>query len=121
MIRTLRRTRRAASSAEPVAGRRESPRIGSIDRPIVFALTPSLEGLGPGELRRGDRVALLGPNGHRGDPILGVLRTDDVTGLRGKGFAFTDPLSTSGYLFATLLVKLAGIDVAAEAARTLAP
>ena len=50
-----------------------------------------------------------------------MLRTDDVTGLRGKGFAFTDPLSTSGYLFATLLVKLAGIDVAAEAARTLAP
>ncbi|MHB8631076.1 MAG: phosphate/phosphite/phosphonate ABC transporter substrate-binding protein [Candidatus Limnocylindria bacterium] len=152
------------TSGPPAAAK--SPRVGSVDRPIVFALTPSqdlarltadadaiasaltsatglswkvwvpasydaeIESVCSGQTD----IAAIAPlemtllrDKRCGDPILGALRTDDegklsttyrsqilvrsdsgitdLGGLRGKPFAFTDPLSTSGYLFPTLLVK----------------
>jgi phosphonate transport system substrate-binding protein len=141
-------------------------RIGSFDRPVVFAFTPSqdvarvtasgnaiasalatatglrwkvtvptsyaaqIESLCSGQTD----IAAIAPlqmtlvlDKQCGTPILGALRRDDtgqlattyksqilvrtdsgitdLNGLKGKKFAFVDPISASGYLFPTLLVK----------------
>lgn len=144
----------------------KTARIGSFDRPIIFAFTPSqdiarvtasgnaiasalgsatglrwkvtvptsyaaeIESVCAGQTD----IATIAPlqmtlllEKQCGDPILSALRKDDtgklsttyqsqilvradsgitdLNGLKGKKFAFTDPISTSGYLFPTLLVK----------------
>lgn len=141
-------------------------RVGSVERPIVFAFAPSqdvaratasgaalasalsqatglswtvtvpasyaavIESLCAGQTDVATiaplQMALLVDRGC-GHPILSALRRDDagnlsttyrsqilvradsgitdISGLRGKKFAFTYPLSTSGYLFPILLVK----------------
>jgi len=150
----------ASPSAEKTA------RIGSFDRPIVFAFTPSQDVARITASGTAIASALAQATGLRwkvsvptsyaaevesvcagqtdiaaiaslqmtllldkgcGDPILSSLRRDekgqlattyksqilvksdsginDLNGLKGKKFAFTDPLSASGYLFPTLLVK----------------
>ena len=141
-------------------------RIGSFDRPIVFAFTPSqdvarvsasgsaiasalatatglrwkvsvptsyaaeIESLCSGQTD----IAAIAPlqmtlvlDKKCGTPILGALRKDDtgqlattyrsqilvrsdsgitdLNGLKGKKFAFVDPISASGFLFPSLLVK----------------
>lgn len=148
------------------AAKASGPRLGSFDRPIVLAFTPSqdlarvtasgnkikssleratglawkvsvptsyaavVEGMCAGSID----VAFLAPlmmvlAGDKGcaSPFLAALRKDDtgklsttyqsqiivrtdsgikdLNGLKGKKFAFTDAVSTSGYLFPTLLVK----------------
>lgn len=154
------------SSAAPTAAASTGPRLGSFNRPIVLAFTPSqdlarvtasgnqikaslerattlswkvsiptsyaavIEGMCSGSID----VAFLAPlmmalatDKGCATPFLGALRKDDkgelsttyqsqivvrsdsgindIAGLKGKKFAFTDGVSTSGYLFPTLLVK----------------
>ena len=154
----------APSSSNTPAAR--TARVGSIDRPIVFAFTPSqdvqrittsgnaiatalanatglkwkvsvpvsyaaqIESMCAGQTD----IAAIAPlqmtlmlDKQCGTPILGALRKDDtgqlattyrsqilvgkgsgitdLNGLKGKKFAFVDPISASGYLFPTLLVK----------------
>ena len=152
-------------SAAPAASK--TPRVGSFDRPIVFAFTPSqdiqritasgnaiasalssatglkwkvtvptsyaaqIESMCAGQTD----IATIAPlqmtlmlDKGCGTPILSALRTDPSTkqlsttyksqilvksdsgikslaDLKGKKFAFVDPISASGYLFPTLLVK----------------
>ena len=144
-----------------------TPRVGSVDRPIVFAFTPSqdvqritasgnaiasalanatglkwkvvvptsysaqIESMCAGQTD----IAAIAPlqmtlmlDKQCGTPVLGALRNDpstktlsttyksqilvskasgitDLAGLKGKKFAFVDPISASGYLFPSLLVK----------------
>ena len=153
-------------SGAPAQQAQKSPRIGSFERPIYFAFTPSqdiarvtasgnamasalgqatglrwkvtvptsyaaeIESVCAGQTD----IATIAPlqmtlllEKQCGTPILSALRKDDkgqlsttyqsqiivrsdsgindINGLKGKQFAFTDPISTSGYLFPTLLVK----------------
>lgn len=155
-----------AGSAAATATAKPTDRLGSFNRPIVLAFTPSqdlarvtasgnkikaslekatalswkvsvptsyaavIEGMCSGSID----VAFLAPlmmvlAGDKGcaTPFLAALRKDDkgqlsttyqsqiivkadsgindISGLKGKKFAFTDGVSTSGYLFPTLLVK----------------
>ncbi|HEV2251083.1 MAG TPA: phosphate/phosphite/phosphonate ABC transporter substrate-binding protein [Candidatus Limnocylindria bacterium] len=153
-----------AATGTPAASK--TPRIGSFDRPIIFAFTPSADVARITAAGNAIASALASATGLRwkvtvptsyaaeiesvcsgqtdiaaiaplqmtllldkqcGDPILSALRKDDtgklsttyqsqiivkadsgitdINGLKGKKFAFTDPISTSGYLFPTLLVK----------------
>jgi phosphonate transport system substrate-binding protein len=154
------------SSAAGTAKASTGPRIGSFDRPVVLAFTPSqeastiatngaaiksalekatglawkvtamssyaaqVEGMCAGQIDVGffaplQMTLLLSKS--CGTPILGALRNDDtgkpsttyksqilvradsgindLNGLKGKKFAFVDPLSASGYVFPTLTVK----------------
>lgn len=151
----------SASSAAP-----SGPRLGSFDRPIVLAFTPSqesstistqgaaikgalekatglawkvttmtsyaaqVEGMCSGSVDVGffaplQMTLLLSKD--CGSPVLAALRKDDtgqlsttyksqilvkadsgindLNGLKGKKFAFVDPLSASGFVFPTLTVK----------------
>lgn len=153
-----------APTAAPTAGK--TPRVGSFDRPIVFAFTPSqdiqrvtasgnaiasalasatglkwkvsvptsyaaqIESMCAGQ----SDIAAIAPlqmtlllDKGCGTPILSALRADEnkqlsttyksqilvrsdsgissLADLKGKKFAFTDPISASGYLFPTLLIK----------------
>ena len=143
----------------------KTARIGSFDRPIIFAFTPSQDTARVTASGNAIASALATATGLRwkvsvptsyaaeiesvcagqtdvatiaplqmtllldkqcGFPILSALRLDagklsttyqsqilvradsgitDINGLKGKKFAFTDPISTSGFLFPTLLVK----------------
>jgi phosphonate transport system substrate-binding protein len=144
----------------------KTTRIGSFDRPIVFAFTPSADVARITASGNAIASALASATGLRwkvtvptsyaaeiesvcagqtdiaaiaslqmtllldkqcGTPILASLRKDekgqlattynsqilvqtasginDLNGLKGKRFAFVDPLSASGYLFPSLLVK----------------
>ena len=147
-------------------GAAKTDRIGSFNRPIIFAFTPSqdvarisasgnamasalatatglafkvtiptsyaaqIEAMCAGQADLAAiaplQMTLLLDKGC-GTPILGALRKDDkgqlattyqaqilvrsdsgikdINGLKGKKFAFVDPISTSGFLFPTLLVK----------------
>jgi phosphonate transport system substrate-binding protein len=152
------------ASSTPAASK--TPRIGSFDRPIIFAFTPSqdvaritasgsaiasalatatglrwkvivpssyaaeIESVCAGQTD----IAAIAPlqmtlllDKQCGTPIVASLRKDekgqlsttynsqilvqtdsginDLNGLKGKKFAFVDPISASGYLFPTLLVK----------------
>ena len=154
------------ASGAPGPQAQKTPRIGSFERPIYFAFTPSqdvarvtasgnamasalsqatglkwkvtvptsyaaeIESVCAGQTD----IATIAPlqmtlllEKQCGTPILSALRKDDkgqlstsyqsqiivradsgitdINGLKGKLFAFTDPISTSGYLFPTLLVK----------------
>jgi phosphonate transport system substrate-binding protein len=141
-------------------------RVGSFDRPIIFAFTPSQDIARITASGNAMASALAQATGLRwkvsvptsyaaqieamcagqadvaaiaslqmtlmldkgcGTPILGALRKDekgqlattynsqilvqtasgitDLNGLKGKKFAFVDPISASGYLFPSLLVK----------------
>jgi phosphonate transport system substrate-binding protein len=141
-------------------------RVGSFDRPIVFAFTPSQDVARITASGNAIASALASATGLRwkvtvptsyaaeiesvcagqtdiaaiaslqmtllldkqcGSPIVAALRKDekgqlattynsqilvqtasginDLNGLKGKKFAFVDPISASGYLFPTLLVK----------------
>jgi phosphonate transport system substrate-binding protein len=152
--------------ATSTPGASKSARIGSFDRPIIFAFTPSQDvaritasgnamasALGSAT---GLRFKVIIPTSYAaqieamcagqtdlaaiaplqmtllldkgcGTPVLSALRKDDtgalsttyksqilvrsdsgitdLNGLKGKKFAFVDPISASGYLFPTLLVK----------------
>ena len=155
-----------SGGATGTAGPAKTARIGSVDRPIIFAFTPSADVARITASGNAIASALATATGLRwkvtvptsyaaeiesvcagqtdiatiaplqmtllldkqcGDPILSALRKDDtgklsttyqsqilvradsgitdLNGLKGKKFAFTDPISTSGYLFPTLLVK----------------
>ncbi|HEY8656090.1 MAG TPA: phosphate/phosphite/phosphonate ABC transporter substrate-binding protein [Candidatus Limnocylindria bacterium] len=156
----------AGSASGSPADAQKTPRIGSFDRPITFAFTPSqdiarvtasgnamasalgqatglkwrvtvptsyaaeIESVCAGQTD----IATIAPlqmtlllEKQCGTPVLSALRKDDkgqlstsyqsqiivradsgitdINGLKGLDFAFTDPISTSGYLFPTLLVK----------------
>ena len=156
----------ATTSAAPTTAASNGPRIGSFDRPVVLAFTPSqesstiatngaaikaflekqtglawkvttmtsyaaqVEGMCSGSIDVGffaplQMTLLLSKS--CGTPVLGALRKDDtgqlattyksqilvradsgitdLAGLKGKKFAFVDPLSASGYVFPTLVVK----------------
>jgi phosphonate transport system substrate-binding protein len=158
-------TNTGASSA-PTAAASTGPRIGSFDRPVSLAFTPSqesatiatngaaikaalekatglawkvtamssyaaqVEGMCAGQIDVGffaplQMTLLLSKS--CGSPILGALRKDDtgqlattyksqilvrtdsginsLADLKGKKFAFVDPLSASGYVYPTLTVK----------------
>jgi len=157
-------TSTSGASGTPAAAK--TLRVGSLDRPIVFAFTPSqdvaritasgnamasalatatglkfkvtiptsyaaqIESVCAGQTD----IAAIAPlqmtlllDKGCGTPILAALRKDDkgqlattyqaqilvrsdsgitdINGLKGKKFAFVDPISTSGFLFPTLLVK----------------
>lgn len=155
-----------SGSATGTPSAAKTARIGSVDRPIIFAFTPSADVARITASGNAIASALATATGLRwkvtvptsyaaeiesvcagqtdiaaiaplqmtllldkqcGDPILSALRKDDtgklsttyqsqilvrsdsgitdLNGLKGKKFAFTDPISTSGYLFPTLLVK----------------
>ena len=142
------------------------PRVGSFDRPVVLAFTPSqeaatiatngsaikaalekatglawkvtvmssyaaqVEAMGAGSVDVGFFAPLqmtLVISKSYGTPILGALRKDDtgqlattyksqilvrsdsgintLADLKGKKFAFVDPLSASGYVYPTLTIK----------------
>lgn len=144
----------------------KTPRIGSFDRPIIFAFTPSVDVARITASGNAIASALASATGLRwkvtvptsyaaqiesvcagqtdiaaiaplqmtllldkqcGTPILASLRKDDtgalattyksqilvradsgitdINGLKGKPFAFVDPISASGYLFPSLLIK----------------
>jgi phosphonate transport system substrate-binding protein len=151
-----------ASSNKPSTG----PRVGSFDRPVVLAFTPSqqaatistngnaikaalekatslawkvtvmtsyaaqVEAMCSGSVDVGFfaplQMTLLLDKGC-GTPVLGALRKDDtgalattyksqilvrtdsgindLAGLKGKKFAFVDPLSASGFVYPTLVIK----------------
>jgi len=152
------------ATSTPAASK--TARIGSFDRPIIFAFTPSQDIARVTASGNAIASALATATGLRwkvsiptsyaaqieamcagqtdiaaiaplqmtllldkgcGTPILGALRKDDtgalattyksqilvqtasgitdLNGLKGKKFAFVDPISASGYLFPTLLVK----------------
>lgn len=156
----------SSGGASGTPGATKTARIGSFDRPIIFAFTPSADVARITASGNAIASALATATGLRwkvtvptsyaaeiesvcagqtdiaaiaplqmtllldkqcGDPILSALRKDDtgklsttyqsqilvrsdsgitdLNGLKGKKFAFTDPISTSGYLFPTLLVK----------------
>jgi phosphonate transport system substrate-binding protein len=153
-----------SGGATPAASK--TLRVGSFDRPVVFAFTPSqdvaritasgtamasalatatglrwkvsiptsyaaqIEAMCSGQAD----IAAIAPlqmtlllDKGCGTPILAALRKDDtgalattyksqilvqtssgitdLNGLKGKKFAFVDPISASGYLFPTLLIK----------------
>jgi phosphonate transport system substrate-binding protein len=152
----------AGTTTKPSTG----PRLGSFDRPISLAFTPStqaatiqtngaaikaalehstglawkvttmtsyaaqVEAMCSGSVDVGFfaplQMTLLLSKGC-GTPVLGALRKDDtgqlattyksqilvradsgitdINGLKGKKFAFVDPLSASGYVYPTLVVK----------------
>src|SRR5256712_12679722 len=151
-----------ATTAPKAAG----PRLGSFDRPISLAFTPSQQAATiatngnaiKGALERATGLAwkvtamtsyaaqveamcsgsvdigFFAPlqitlllDKSCGTPVLGALRKDDagqlattyksqilvkadsgindINGLKGKKFAFVDPLSASGYVYPTLVVK----------------
>ena len=153
-----------AATSTPAASK--TARIGSFDRPIIFAFTPSQDVARITASGNAMASALATATGLRfkvtiptsyaaqiesvcagqtdlaaiaplqmtllldkgcGTPILGALRKDekgnlattynsqilvlassgitDLNGLKGKKFAFVDPISASGYLFPSLLVK----------------
>ncbi|HUQ41603.1 MAG TPA: phosphate/phosphite/phosphonate ABC transporter substrate-binding protein [Candidatus Limnocylindrales bacterium] len=155
-----------ASQAPSGAAASNGPRIGSFDRPVSLAFTPSqesatiatngaaikaalekatglawkvttmtsyaaqVEGMCSGSIDVGffaplQMTLLLGKA--CGTPVLGALRKDDtgqlattyksqilvrndsginsLTDLKGKKFAFVDPLSASGYVYPTLAIK----------------
>ena len=150
----------------PSASAAKTPRLGSLDRPIILSFTPSqdtqrittcggaitasleratglkwkvsvptsyaatIEGMCSGAVD----VAFLAPlqmtlalDKGCATPILGALRNDDtgkpsttyksqilvqtssgitdLNGLKGKRFAFVDPLSASGFVYPSLVVK----------------
>jgi phosphonate transport system substrate-binding protein len=154
------------ASGQPSAAASSGPRIGSFDRPVVLAFTPSqeaatiatngaaikasleratglswkvnvmtsyaaqVEGMCSGSIDVGffaplQMTLLLSKT--CGTPILAALRKDDtgqlattyksqilvrndsginsLADLKGKKFAFVDPLSASGYIYPTLVVK----------------
>ena len=154
----------ASGGATPAASK--TARIGSFDRPIIFAFTPSQDVARITASGNAIASALATATGLRwkvtvptsyaaeiesvcagqtdiaaiaplqmtllldkscGTPILAALRKDDtgqlattyksqilvgansgitdLNGLKGKKFAFVDPISASGYLFPSLLVK----------------
>jgi phosphonate transport system substrate-binding protein len=156
----------AAPSGGATAAASTGPRVGSFDRPVVLAFTPSqeaatiatngaaiksalekatglawkvtamssyaaqVEGMCAGQIDVGffaplQMTLLLSKS--CGSPILGALRKDDtgqlattyksqilvrtdsginsLTDLKGKKFAFVDPLSASGYVYPTLAIK----------------
>lgn len=154
----------AGATSTPAASKTAS--IGSFDRPIIFAFTPSQDVARITASGNAIASALATATGLRwkvtvptsyaaqiesvcagqtdiaaiaslamtllldkgcGTPILGALRKDekgnlatiynaqilvstasginDLAGLKGKKFAFVDPISASGYLFPSLLVK----------------
>jgi phosphonate transport system substrate-binding protein len=154
----------SGASGTPAAAK--TARIGSFDRPIVFAFTPSADVARITASGNAMASALATATGLRwkvsiptsyaaqieamcagqadiaaiaplqmtllldkgcGTPILSALRKDDtgalattyksqilvrsdsgitdINGLKGKKFAFVDPISASGYLFPTLLIK----------------
>lgn len=154
----------ASGGATPAASK--TARIGSFDRPIIFAFTPSQDVARITASGNAIASALATATGLRwkvtvptsyaaqiesvcagqtdiaaiaplqmtllldkscGTPILAALRKDDtgqlattyksqilvrsdsgitdLNGLKGKKFSFVDPISASGYLFPTLLVK----------------
>jgi phosphonate transport system substrate-binding protein len=159
-------TASTAPSAAASAAASSGPRIGSFDRPVVLAFTPSqesatiatngaaikanlekatglawkvttmtsyaaqVEGMCSGSIDVGFyaplQMTLLLSKGC-GTPVLGALRKDDtgtlattyssqilvrvdsgintLAELKGKKFAFVDPLSASGYVYPTLKVK----------------
>ena len=154
------------SSGAPTTAASNGPRIGSFDRPVVLAFTPSqesstiatngaaikgalekatglawkvttmtsyaaqVEGMCSGSIDVGFFAPLqmtLLLSKACGTPVLGALRKDasgqlsttyesqilvradsginTLADLKGKKFAFVDPLSASGYVFPTLTVK----------------
>jgi phosphonate transport system substrate-binding protein len=155
-----------SSGGGTTAAPSKTQRVGSFDRPIIFAFTPSqdiaritasgnamasalatatglrfkvtiptsyaaqIESVCAGQTDLAAiaplQMTLLLDKGC-GSPILGALRKDekgnlattynsqilvatasginDLAGLKGKKFAFVDPISASGYLFPSLLVK----------------
>jgi phosphonate transport system substrate-binding protein len=155
-----------SGGATSTPGASKTDRIGSFNRPIIFAFTPSqdvaritasgnamasalatatglafkvsiptsyaaqIEAMCAGQADLAAiaplQMTLLLDKGC-GTPILGALRKDDtgalattyksqilvrtdsgitdINGLKGKKFAFVDPISASGYLFPTLLIK----------------
>ena len=156
----------SSSGGTTTAAPSKSARIGSFDRPIIFAFTPSQDIARVTTSGNAIASALATATGLRwkvviptsyaaqiesicagqtdiaaiaplqmtllldkgcGTPILGALRKDekgqlattynaqilvktdsginDLNGLKGKKFAFVDPISASGYLFPSLLVK----------------
>ena len=153
-------------SATSTPGASKTLRIGSFDRPIIFAFTPSADIAKITASGNAIASALASATGLRwkvtvpasyaaeiesvcagqtdiaaiaplqmtllldkgcGTPILAALRKDDtgalattyksqilvrsdsgitdINGLKGKKFAFVDPISASGYLFPSLLIK----------------
>ena len=159
-------TTSTAPSAAASAAASSGPRIGSFDRPVVLAFTPSqeaatistngaaikaaleratglswkvtvmtsyaaeVEGICSGSIDVGFIAPLqmtLLVSKSCGTPVLGALRKDDtgqlattyksqilvrtdsgintLADLKGKKFAFVDPLSASGYVYPTLTVK----------------
>ncbi len=156
----------AAPSSGETAKASTGPRVGSFDRPVVLAFTPSqeaatiatngaaikaalekatglawkvtvmssyaaqVEAMGAGSVDVGffaplQMTLVIGKS--YGTPILGALRKDDtgqlattyksqilvrndsgintLADLKGKKFAFVDPLSASGYVYPTLTIK----------------
>ena len=154
------------ATTAPTAAASTGPRVGSFDRPVVLAFTPSqesatistngaairsalekatglawkvtamssyaaqVEGMCAGQIDIGFFAPLqmtLLISKACGTPILGALRKDDtgqlattyksqilvrvdsginsLADLKGKKFAFVDPLSASGYLYPSLIVK----------------
>jgi phosphonate transport system substrate-binding protein len=159
-------TSTSGGGATSTPGPSKTARIGSFDRPIIFAFTPSQDVARITASGNAIASALASATGLRwkvivptsyaaqiesmcagqtdiaaiaplamtlmldkgcGTPILGALRKDekgqlattynaqilvqtasgitDLNGLKGKKFAFVDPISASGYLFPSLLVK----------------
>ena len=155
-----------SSSSAATAAASKTQRVGSFDRPIIFAFTPSQDVARLTASGNAMASALATATGLRfkvtiptsyaaqiesvcagqtdlaaiaplqmtllldkgcGQPILAALRKDekgvlattynsqilvlassgisDLAGLKGKKFAFVDPISASGYLFPSLLVK----------------
>jgi len=166
MIAACGGTGSSTASTAPTAAASTGPRIGSFDRPVVLAFTPSqesatistngaaikaalekatglawkvtamssyaaqVEGMCAGQIDAGFFAPLqmtLLISKSCGTPILGALRKDDtgtlattyksqilvrvdsgintLADLKGKKFAFVDPLSASGYLYPSLVVK----------------
>ena len=156
----------ATPSSGETAKASTGPRVGSFDRPVVLAFTPSqeaatiatngaaikaalekatglawkvtvmssyaaqVEAMGAGSVDVGffaplQMTLVIGKS--YGTPILGALRKDDtgqlattyksqilvrsdsgintLADLKGKKFAFVDPLSASGYVYPTLTIK----------------
>lgn len=155
-----------SGAATSTPGASKTARIGSFDRPIIFAFAPSQDVARITASGSAIASALASATGLRwkvvvptsyaaqiesmcagqsdisaiaslavtllidkgcGDAVLASLRKDekgvlsttynsqilvstasgitDLAGLKGKKFAFTDPISASGYLFPSLLVK----------------
>src|SRR5207249_10735448 len=154
------------ASGGPSAAASSGPRIGSFNRPVVLAFTPSQEGAVIATSGNAIKAALERATGLSwkvtpmtsyaaqveamcagsvdvgffaplqmtlllgrgcGTPVIGALRKDDtgalsttyksqilvkadsgindISGLKGKKFAFVDPLSASGFVYPTLAIK----------------